>query len=458
MRQKHSRHEAAVRADLHNIAKYKTSAKKQGLTQDNLARKANIKYSTLTKIEGGVVTKTSVQTIQKIAKSLGVPMDELLKKEYNINMKDLPKGFIVRVLLVIIALLVVGGGVYIYKTKKAEQPIITPSAEVKSSQKIARIFYTKNNDLYSVTFDKKDSQNISQRTGGVIKATSPLGTKIAYTKQLTTDHTLWIANSDGTNSKEIFRTVNTKCDEIKVLGMNEEGTSLLFTYIHSIEQDVGTCTPITEPTTKNGTYHYGEGKISELPAINEENYLTLNDSKILFVSYGKDWKTTILRLDPTKQKSEMFFELPTELTAPYLNSGNGHFDFRSRRVVINNADSLKNHSQIFIYNYGNNSYEEITAPGGFTAFQHVSVSPNFINITYQNGGALYVYNLMDKSTRKLFDTYGLLFSMSWLDDNSFIFRYPIPSSYPLRNVGSLVKFDLTTNQRETFLEGITDLK
>jgi transcriptional regulator with XRE-family HTH domain len=52
---------------------------KQGLTQDDLAKKANIKYSTLTKIEGGVVTKPSVQTIQKIAKSLGVPMEDLLK-------------------------------------------------------------------------------------------------------------------------------------------------------------------------------------------------------------------------------------------------------------------------------------------------------------------------------------------------------------------------------------------
>lgn len=53
--------------------------KKQGLTQDDLAKKANIKYSTLTKIEGEVVTKPSVQTVQKIAESLGVPIEELLK-------------------------------------------------------------------------------------------------------------------------------------------------------------------------------------------------------------------------------------------------------------------------------------------------------------------------------------------------------------------------------------------
>jgi len=52
---------------------------KQGLTQDDLAKKANIKYSTLTKIEGGVVTKPSVQTIAKIAQSLGVSVEDLLK-------------------------------------------------------------------------------------------------------------------------------------------------------------------------------------------------------------------------------------------------------------------------------------------------------------------------------------------------------------------------------------------
>ncbi len=38
-------------------------------------------WSTVSEFEiegGGVVTKPSVQTIQKIAKSLGVPMEELL--------------------------------------------------------------------------------------------------------------------------------------------------------------------------------------------------------------------------------------------------------------------------------------------------------------------------------------------------------------------------------------------
>ena len=53
--------------------------KKKGLTQDNLARKADIPYTTLTKLESNVVKKPSVQTVAKIAKALGVSIEELIK-------------------------------------------------------------------------------------------------------------------------------------------------------------------------------------------------------------------------------------------------------------------------------------------------------------------------------------------------------------------------------------------
>ena len=52
---------------------------KLGLTQDDLAKKADIKYTTLTKVESGVVNKPSVQTMAKIAKALGVSIEDLLK-------------------------------------------------------------------------------------------------------------------------------------------------------------------------------------------------------------------------------------------------------------------------------------------------------------------------------------------------------------------------------------------
>jgi len=51
---------------------------KLGLTQDDLAKKADIKYTTFTKVESGVVNKPSVQTMAKIAKALGVSIEDLL--------------------------------------------------------------------------------------------------------------------------------------------------------------------------------------------------------------------------------------------------------------------------------------------------------------------------------------------------------------------------------------------
>jgi len=59
-----------------NIKKLRT---KLDLTQDDLAKKADIKYTTLMKVESGTVNKPSVQTMAKIAKALGVSIEDLLK-------------------------------------------------------------------------------------------------------------------------------------------------------------------------------------------------------------------------------------------------------------------------------------------------------------------------------------------------------------------------------------------
>ena len=59
-----------------NVKKFR---KKKGLTQDNLARKADIPYTTLTKLESNVVKKRTVQTIAKIAKALDLDIEELIK-------------------------------------------------------------------------------------------------------------------------------------------------------------------------------------------------------------------------------------------------------------------------------------------------------------------------------------------------------------------------------------------
>ena len=59
--------------------KVRALRKEKDLTQDALAKRADLPYTTLTKIEGNVITKPTIQTVEKIAKGLGVTIDELMK-------------------------------------------------------------------------------------------------------------------------------------------------------------------------------------------------------------------------------------------------------------------------------------------------------------------------------------------------------------------------------------------
>jgi len=59
--------------------KIKKLRNKSGLSQDDFARKADVPYTTLTKIETGVIKKPSVFVMSKIAKALNVSIEDLLK-------------------------------------------------------------------------------------------------------------------------------------------------------------------------------------------------------------------------------------------------------------------------------------------------------------------------------------------------------------------------------------------
>jgi transcriptional regulator with XRE-family HTH domain len=56
--------------------KIKQLCNKQGLTQDELAKKSDLPYTILTKIETIVITKPTIQTVMKITKGLGISLDE----------------------------------------------------------------------------------------------------------------------------------------------------------------------------------------------------------------------------------------------------------------------------------------------------------------------------------------------------------------------------------------------
>ncbi|GAH48639.1 unnamed protein product, partial [marine sediment metagenome] len=54
---------------------------KKRLSQEKLARLADIALNTLTKIESGLSQEPTIKTIAKIAGALGVSIDELVKGE-----------------------------------------------------------------------------------------------------------------------------------------------------------------------------------------------------------------------------------------------------------------------------------------------------------------------------------------------------------------------------------------
>ena len=59
-----------------NVKKHRT---KRGLSQEDFAKKSGVKYTTLTKIESNVIKKPSVLIMAKLAKALGVTIEDLIK-------------------------------------------------------------------------------------------------------------------------------------------------------------------------------------------------------------------------------------------------------------------------------------------------------------------------------------------------------------------------------------------
>jgi transcriptional regulator with XRE-family HTH domain len=58
-----------------NIKKHR---QKKGLSQDKLAKMANVTHTTLVKLESGANDNPTVKTLKKIAEALCVSLDELV--------------------------------------------------------------------------------------------------------------------------------------------------------------------------------------------------------------------------------------------------------------------------------------------------------------------------------------------------------------------------------------------
>jgi transcriptional regulator with XRE-family HTH domain len=53
--------------------------KQRGLSQDKLSKVADISHNTIIKIESGAIQSPAMGTAHKIAKALGVSLDDLMK-------------------------------------------------------------------------------------------------------------------------------------------------------------------------------------------------------------------------------------------------------------------------------------------------------------------------------------------------------------------------------------------
>ena len=51
----------------------------KGLSQDRLSKAADVSYNLIIKLETGGITNPTIETLQKIAKALGVSVDDLIK-------------------------------------------------------------------------------------------------------------------------------------------------------------------------------------------------------------------------------------------------------------------------------------------------------------------------------------------------------------------------------------------
>ena len=60
--------------------KIKELRRKKGISQDKLAREANVSYNTIVKIENDGSNNPTVLTLAGIAKALGVSLDDLAKE------------------------------------------------------------------------------------------------------------------------------------------------------------------------------------------------------------------------------------------------------------------------------------------------------------------------------------------------------------------------------------------
>ncbi len=373
--------------------------------------------------------------------------------------------------IIIIFLVLLTGTAFYYSSKNINDEI--PSKAKIEDNKISYIFYTKDGDIFSITPDKSLTTNLSKKLNPEGLVSSSKGNRIAYRVESTSQHAIYVADGDGSDATQIFTTPNTGCDIVGILGVENDNKNVLFMYLNMTNRDGIPCISKPGQKTEDGNYYYENGVgLKRLKDDFSQNLMSFDNGKLLYVTYGKDkellyatydkdkeWLVTINIFDLKTEKTKSLFTLPPEIQNQHLSLSSSDLSAKNFKMALSLANSsTKDTSQITIFDSSNNTYTPASPQGVFAEFQRLSVSPNFKNLIYvhqvRNNEEQYVYNVQNKKIQDLNMDLG---NIIWLDDYNLLYRYPVIKSWPVKDHGNLIKFNIENFKREVFLETISEL-
>ncbi len=142
--------------------------------------------------------------------------------------------------------------------------------------------------------------------------------------------------------------------------------------------------------------------------------------------------------------------------------------------VWKNNTLSDDYSQIVLFNYKNGTKTGISKVGKFAKYQHLSVSPKFINVIFgheiledyidEDGGRgkrlkqidFYHYNIKNKQTNLLsVNTFWL--NPLWINENVFFYTFHPIAEYTGEELLTVYKFNLRLGSQVKFMENINHL-
>jgi hypothetical protein len=349
------------------------------------------------------------------------------------------------------------------------------------------IFSNEEGGMLSALSNGQDIINLSEKLGTNRIITNFSGSYILYTIVSDAKFEIYSADSKGLLKKQITSISRTGCDDISLQLISDSGQLVLFSYFHSLEREIGPlCEPEFEPEIDNGNYYYyfdsGIRKMESLTSnVEQLQPLATDESDNLFlIGYDLNREQNLVyKLETNNKEPKLYFRFPKEISRRSLEISQVFLDTVEKKVWFRYGipSHLSNVpygvSKIVVYDYGNESYKEITPTGSWAEFQRLHVSPSFEYIIYGRYGPettatkvrdgfipsfeYYVYNAKTGNTSLLpFGGRGSL-QLVWTKADKFIYRSPLVESWPVRLLGEVIEFNLNNWLTKVIIKDVREL-